>query len=144
MWVGAVAFAREKIKHIWKWADGMTNNFAVWTTRSSQQKACSLKVSHYIVISVPPCRLICLLWVEVFTAKKRNTSEKPLVCTLSAVTPEMRIKHTQKKPSLSLSLLSLILPLLRLRLQYYHQNSDQSVREWPTGLHRGRADLLRA
>lgn len=144
MWVGAVAFAHETMKHIWKWADSMTNNLQFELRAHLSKDACSLKVSHYIVINVAACRLICLLWVEDFTAEKRNTLEKPLVCTPSAVTPKMRIKRIQKKLSLSLSLLSLILPLLSLCLPHHHHNSDQSVREWPTGLHRGRADLLRA
>lgn len=63
---------------------------------------------------------------------------------LSTVMPKMRIKRTQRKLSLPASLLPLILPLLSLCLLHHHQSSDQSVREWPTGLHRGRADLLRA
>lgn len=101
-------------------------------------------MSHYTVINEAASPLISLLRVEYITPKERNTLEKPLLCMLFTVTPKMRIKWIQRKLSLPASLLSLIPPLLSLCLPHHHQSSDQSVREWPTGLHRGRADLLRA
>lgn len=101
-------------------------------------------MSHYTVINELAAPLISLLRVEDFTPQKRNTLEKPVVCMLSTVIPKMRIKRIQRKLSLPVSLLSLILPLLSLCLPRHHQSSHQSVREWPTGLHIGRADLLRA
>lgn len=63
---------------------------------------------------------------------------------LSAVMAKMRIKWIQRKQSLPVSLLSLIPPLLSLCLPHHHRSSDQSVRERPKGLHRGRAGFLRA
>lgn len=57
----------------------------------------------------------------------------------------MGIKRIQREPPpRPIPHLSLIRPLLSLCLPHHHQSSDQSGREWPTGLHRGSADLLRA
>lgn len=114
MRVGAVAFAHETIKHIWKWADSMTNSLQ-FEPRHHLSKMPVLSKWAIIQLSMSLRPLWSLfLSVEDFTAQKKNTLEKPLVCMLSAVMPKMRIKFIQRKLSVSTSLLSLILPLLSL------------------------------
>lgn len=61
-----------------------------------------------------------------------------MVNTPSTVTVRMGIKRIQREPTPPTSHLSLIRPLLSRCLPHHHQ----SGREWPTGLHRGRADLV--